>query len=88
VEWAKRPPPVVRTLSNIARNSLGWRSPHWVKVVAVADSNCPDGSHSQVHTLVAVVGSSPHAHSMRRMALDTLLSGSGFPASGRWDTSV
>ena len=52
------------------------------------DSNCPAGSHSQVHTLVAVVGSSPHAHSMRRLALDTLLSGSGFPASGQWDTSV
>ena len=52
------------------------------------DSNYPAGSHSQVHTLVAVVGNSPHAHSMRRMALDTLLSGSGFPASGRWDTSV
>ena len=38
VEWAKRPPPVVRTLSNIAHNSLGWRSPHWVRVVAVAVS--------------------------------------------------
>ena len=53
MEWVKRPPPVVRTLSNIARNSLGWRSPHWVKVVAVAVSKIDTFFHDMNQGVLA-----------------------------------